>query len=188
MFDICKFNHQLFINFDQLLNRRPDIQSAVLKAIGADEASEDSKGPSEGQLELCRNAIWDAIGLSPDNSPVNNDICKSNIRAHLLNTWATLAGDPDVYASSWPSKGAPAGILKEIIDPGIFPDVGDSAKYTEVEDPHALFCDADTFANYSSVDDDPKALEEVEKFWKAGYLAKFSSLEECRNFIGGAPF
>ena len=173
--------------FDTLLDKHPDIQQAVLNAIGAAEDSDDSKGPNDSQLELCRNLFWDAMGLAPDNSPVDNHICKSNIRAHLLHTWTRLAGDPDLLAASWPSCGAPAGLTQEISDPGIFPDVGDSAKFSEIDDPHALFCDTDTFVNYSSVEDDPKAMEEVEKFWRAGYLAKFNTLEECKSFVGGDP-
>ena len=74
--------------------------------------------------------------------------------------------------------------MTQIPEVGIFPP---STKNAPVEDYLGLITDFDAFENYSSVESDDLALVELQLFCDKGYLAKFDSLEACREFLGKDP-
>ena len=79
----------------------------------------------------------------------------------IFECWATLCGDPDTDAASWPCLGAPACILEHPQHLGIFPDAVEDAGCIDPET--ADFEDPEGRASYKSVEVDDFALSEVQR-------------------------
>ena len=127
---------------------------------------------------LIRNAAGQ-VTTNLSVEPVDNQHCSTVIRAHLLEAWASVAGDPAVGVVKWLYQGAPAGLNKQSDNlDGIFPRVEDEE---DPRDLHDLATDFDSFQNYSGVEDDEEALKTLEGYWNKGYLRRFDSLEQLKK-------
>lgn len=155
------------------------LRQRCLDAIGDEQ---EDAGPTEVQLDRVRQLIWKATAMSGQST--QKTALDSKLQADLLWQLARAAGDPDADCiQSWLTEGAPAGISKNIEDPGrIFPpDVpGDFHEGAELPD-HTLH------KNYTSVDDDPAAGPEVERLIETGFVQAFSTHDELSKWLGGPP-
>jgi hypothetical protein len=135
--------------------------------------------PSEA-VNAVRSILETACDYSPPTcAPPPH--CTTLVNAALLEAWRLKANDPDSEAAKWLYSGAPAGISRTPVSCGIFPDIGD-----EPDLPHeSLVTDFGSFKNYSGVDDDEVAAQEIAHHIKQGHLLPFSSLDDLTSFLGG---
>jgi hypothetical protein len=108
---------------------------------------------------------------------------KSRINSTLLGAWRSSAGDPDNQLENWLVHGAPAGILTQPLDMGIFPDCS-----AEAEQPiESLSTEWETFANYAGVETHEVTESELSQHVAKGHIASFNSMAELRERVGGDP-
>ena len=93
------------------------------------------------------------------------------------------AKDPDTEVGSWLSDGAPAGFLRALHDPCIFPD----CEAGSLHRPKKLHCDEHVFRNYSGVEEERTIEEEMQNHLDKGQLAAFDTYELLKEFVGGEP-
>ena len=79
--------------------------------------------------------------------------------------------------------GAPAGIVHQPIDPGIFPDVSAPSEQA----PEDLRCDLDTFRNYAGVEDHATTEGGMRNHMDKHHVAAFDTIGELREYVGGEP-
>ena len=82
------------------------------------------------------------------------------LAADLFNSWSLLANDPGALTSPWFWTGAPAGILHQ-------PDIGPLFPLVVEPDPedHTLLgTHYDSFKNYSGVEDNDEAYQQLKGF------------------------
>ena len=111
----------------------------------------------------------------------SNPITK--IHAPLLEAWRAAARGPDHWVHEWLTIGAPAGILRLLQDPGIFPDCTSPSE----QRPEDMYCDEHNFRNYSGVEEHEVTAAELQGHIDAGHLAEFDSYEELASYVGGKP-
>ena len=87
-------------------------------------------------------------------------------------------------AATWCTCGSPAGIELDFDVEGVFPRADSDS---DLEDPSSLQTDYESFTNYLGFDDDPEAVQEIEGFWKKGYLRKYNDLDGVRNHLQSDP-
>ena len=105
------------------------------------------------------------------------------IDVQLLEAWRKAAQDPDSAVILWLLKGAPAGVSMQPESCGIFPDIND----IPLRNYHNIVIGEESFRNYSGVDNNPIAVDELKEHVKLGHLKEFTSLEDVRKFVGGEP-
>ena len=97
--------------------------------------------------------------------------------------WCRLCGDPDTEAASWCLEGAPAGLLEHPSQIGIFPDAVEDAD--GLDPVVAEFADPELRMSYQAVENDPFALEEVERLRSRGFLTRHDDFAACRADLQG---
>lgn len=117
----------------------------------------------------------------PD-APLTIPHCHTSINATLLEAWRAAARDPDTEVYKWLTEGAPAGIELKPKDCGIFPTLDDSPELS-AED---IATDFGTFANYSGVEGDAAAEDEISARIEQGYIKAFDTIAELTEFLSGA--
>ena len=127
-----------------------------LVAIG----SSDGKLPPADAIQAVRTLIAEYIKAAPAYPRFTHPTL---IDAHLLEAWRIAAGDPDDQVFLRLTQWAPAGILRPLEDPGIFPVCASASDML----PGDLHCDAKTFANYPGVE---KHEARVYPQWSHDYL------------------
>eukprot|EP00971_Amphidinium_carterae_P206131 4090839-Amphidinium_carterae.1 len=91
-----------------------------------------------------------------------------------MSAWAHATVDIDLDCISWFYLGAPLGIEKELMDPGIFPRVDeDLMPHALSDDPHVL--------NYKDVDRDEHAQREIERLVSAAYLRQYDTWDQLKH-------
>ena len=107
-----------------IIERRLDedatAEGLLWQNIAAHQNPEDVVIP-EQRLDMMRQDIKDLLirdapgdvtsSLSTD--PVDNQECTTVIRAHSLEAWARVVGDPAVEVAKWLYQGAPAGLSRQ---------------------------------------------------------------------------
>ena len=83
----------------------------------------------------------------------------------------------------WLLYGAPAGILHQPLDPGIFPDAAAPPQINPIE----LTCDVTTFRNYAGVEEHSTTEEEMQAHIDKHHLREFDTFEELSQYVGGKP-
>ena len=106
-----------------------------------------------------------------------------DIRANLLHAWSGWAHDPASHAAAWLIEGSPAGITVDFQLDGVLEQVEPQTPL----DCDTLSVDADTFSNYSGVEDDPEALSVIDGYIQKGWVLEYSSLDELRRNVQGEP-
>ena len=96
---------------------------------------------------------------------------KTRADASLLEAWRVSARGPDNQIFSWLTQGAPAGILHQPVDVGIFPDC--SAPSDNL--PASLHSDWQQFQNYPGVEDQEITENELQGHLDKGHMASFDS-------------
>eukprot|EP00974_Lingulodinium_polyedra_P002562 240318-Lingulodinium_polyedra.AAC.1 len=108
---------------------------------------------------------------------------RTPLRVGLLEGWRAAARDPDVHVIRWLRDGAPGGLRELPEHCGVFPtaaedDVGDAEELqTNFEDYHA----------YKGVEEDDGAWEQIQEYVAKGWILRFDTLAEARNFLGEDP-
>lgn len=169
---------------DNFLNQAPYVEHLCLNALGSEDPQ---AGPTEPQLQPLLGDICQALGvdLASDGFTEHS---KTSLRQPLWTAWATQAKDPDVAATEWLRDGAPSGILHHPPFTGIFPPLaGDGQALDPQVTADELHTDFDTFSNYAEVEEDQEVATEIERLVNEGYIARFASLEACRDFLKSDP-
>jgi hypothetical protein len=108
---------------------------------------------------------------------------KTRINSTLLGGWQASAGDPDNQVDKWLVHGAPAGILSQPKDVGIFPDCAADAEQA-IE---SLSTDWEGFTNYSGVEAHEVTEAELSQHICKGHIEAFDSMEDLRARVCGDP-
>ena len=148
--------------------------NVTCKAIGSTE----ERVPPEAAIEAVRAIMVLYTAAVPADSRF---VHLTEVDAHLLEAWRKAAGDPDDQVFQWLTKGAPAGVLDAIKDPGIFPDTsGPSAM-----DPDDLDCDEATFRNYAGVEENVETEAELLSHISKEHIVSFGTYKELTEYVGG---
>ena len=91
-------------------------QRHVCEAIGISVG----KLPPEEAIYAVRKIMVEFTKGVPED-PISAHLAR--IDAYLLEAWRIAALDPDDQVFLWLTQGAPAGILRSLVDPGIVPSV-----------------------------------------------------------------
>ena len=90
---------------------------------------------------------------------------------------------PELYVGEWLTNGAPAGILHQPLDAGIFPDCPAPADNR----PEDIQCDEKSFRDYPGVEEQYITETELLRHLAKGHLAAFDTYAELEAFVGGKP-
>ena len=173
-----KSGHRIWLALIGHLQKHPELQQRCLDAIGSEAVD---AGPTTAELDETADMLEDLCG-GPD--PHDKPGLHTMLRAGLLRRLAQLVGDPDADVMySWLTEGAPAGISKQIEDPGsIFPksDDYDPENVEQLPDPHSHL-------NYGSVELDEAAEPEIQRLIATGFVRSFNNYKQFEQWLGGAP-
>ena len=171
------------------LDSNPQVEELILNNIG--------KPASEVEIpdEWCNGLRTKLAQLFQRNKGTNMcDIClteavankhyQTSIRAHLLEYWADLVGDPAARTAKWLYEGAPAGLQRKVELQGICAEVDDESP--EVDD-LALVTDLASFENYDGVETNEDAAAAIHGYVDKGYLKQFDSYDEVVSYLGAKP-
>ena len=137
--------------------------------------------PPADAIAAVKSLLYEHAKLHREEPP--NYTPMTRVDALLLEAWRKASRDPDDHAGKWMIYGAPAGIIHQPVDPGIFPDVSAPAEM----DPNELQFDIATFNNYPGVEShqstEPEMLNHIEK----GHVSAFDSERELADHLGAQP-
>ena len=140
------------------------------KAIGSEDP--DCRPPSEA-IEAVKRLLAETTNMTSmehDFAPTR----LTKVDAILLEAWRRRASHPDDQPGPWLARGAPAGILNPIIDPGVFPICSKPASM----EPDDLHCDEQQFTNYAGVEGDGIAEQEMTAHFEKGHVMAFDTFCE----------
>jgi hypothetical protein len=166
-------------DLEALLNKRHDIEQACVIAIGD---TDPSAGPTPEQLREVRRCLAAAVGAT-SCEPYAPAGTRCSIAGDILQSWASMCGDPDIEAATWTYLGAPAGIREHPKQVGIFPDAVEDSGCVDPES--AIFEDPEFRQSYATVENDDHAWEEVHRLVKKGYLTRLMTLDACKDELDG---
>ena len=170
--------HQIHNLLNNFLNDNPNVQERCLQAVGNEDSA---AGPEQHHLDELRMKLKTTFC---QNSMEGHEGLRTKLQPDVLWVLARAAGDPDadeIY--DWLTNGAPAGISREINDPGgIFPTEDDELELEEVDLPDPM-----KHRNYGSVDDDDMAEPEVDRLIATGFVKAFDNYNSFVTWLNGKP-
>jgi hypothetical protein len=107
----------------------------------------------------------------------------TRINSSLLGAWRKASGDPETQVEIWLNQGAPAGILNQPLDVGIFPDCSADAELSL----DSLSLDWRSFVNYSGVEQHEVTEAELMQHIAKGHIAAFNNIDELHRYVKGDP-
>ena len=171
------------------LDSNPQVEQLIMDNIG--KPSSDVVIPDEwcsglrtklAQL-LQRNKTEDMPDICLTEAVINKNY-QTSIRAHLLEYWATLVGDPAARTAKWLYEGAPAGLHQKVDLQGICAEVEDQSP--EI-DGLALATDLSAFENYEGVETNEDAATAIQGYVDKGYLKQFDTYDDAKGYLGAEP-
>ena len=171
------------------LDSNPQVEEQIMSNIG--KPVSDVKIPDEwcnglrtklAQL-FQRNRNVDMCDICLTEAVVNKHY-QTSIRAHLLEYWANLVGDPAARTARWLYEGAPAGLQHKVDLQGICAEVEDESP--EVDD-LALVTDLTSFENYEGVETNEDDSAAMQGYVDKGYLKQFDTYDEVVSYLDAKP-
>ena len=102
-----------------LLNVFQQDKSIIQRCVASvDGSSNQTTGPTDHQLQLCRAELATALKMSP-TAQHSDEL--STLWSDFLSAWRTASADPDDEIETWLRSGAPMGLRHHPIHKGIFP-------------------------------------------------------------------
>lgn len=149
------------------------------KAIGAkDDVLQLVRSPVQA-ITVVRDLIMNLVGTDTYQSSKP----KTKVDAPLLEAWRAAACNPDHLVPTWLLDGAPAGILHQLEDHGIFQDCAAPSE----QRPEDLHCDDQNFRNYAGVEEHGITATELQEHIDKGHLVEVASYDELAAYVGGEP-
>lgn len=158
--------------WDDLLDRRPEIQQHALSLFGQTDAVF-----CPDMARSCRTDFGAFLGCIQTEC-LEVDIHDCTIAAHLLEAWRVHVRDPETEVYKWYLEGTPGGLLIHPEDCGIFSLPGENED--DLEDINNLEHAGEEFSSYEGVEDDDEAFAEVNRLADEPlhYLKKFNTYQE----------
>jgi hypothetical protein len=163
-----------------LLDANPDTENSAITALGTDSTTPLSD-TQKGLVVDCMTKTLQALLPRSATACVQSENCMVNTA--LLSLWRQAAVDPDDQPEQWLVDGAPAGLLRPILDRGVFPIYDPEVDIAEV-DAHSLVTEAE-FGNYTGVEDNPLVAEEIFRMRDRGYSQEFDTIAAAEAAVGG---
>jgi len=163
--------------FVAALSEFPKLREQCLGAIG----HQNPRVPDEKVVAIVRGRLGALLNVD-DLEPIRTEGICTEIRAHLLEGWRSMAGDPDWAVTRWLVRdGVPAGLRRHPEDCGIFPrtDVAVAADLHEM--------DFEDQGVYKSVQNDPDVWSEIQRLVSKNWIKQFDSEAELADFLGEHP-
>ena len=138
-------------------------------SIGAEDDTVPLSRPPAEAIEAVRKLIMGYVGMNSSHIASNP---MKKIHAPLLEAWRAAARGPGHWVPVWLSTCAPAGILRLVEDPAIFPDCTSPSE----QRPEDMYCAEHNFRNYSGVEEHEVTATELE-----GHIDADTSLSLTRT-------
>ena len=155
------------------LAERPHVMEDILDAVGKPKG--EVKGPRSEDIVECRNRVARFLHADLDHDPGLTEVC-----APLIRAWIEAANDPDTPLADWLFRGAPAGVDEHPECVGIFPLANEPPSREFKPTYYTEGC-----VNYVSMDDSPHGEEVLGKLISAGYVIRYSSIDEAMQAHSG---
>ena len=176
---VSNVGSKIFCALRELFTRDSELVESILLNIGRSDISFLPGAINDKVIGVMKDVL---SPLVPSFTPARaSQPCTVN--TDLLDLWCQATKEPDPAPVQWLMHGAPAGILKPIVDDVVFPNYDPALDTAEVlaDDLHT----ADNFCNYAGVEDDPDVRAEVKRLIEKEYVREFSSLYEAEKAVGG---
>ena len=174
---------------EQELDSNPEVEMQIMGNIGksASEVIIPEEWCTGLRTKLARlfqrNRKEDMPDICLTDAVVNKHY-QTSIRAHLLEYWAMLVGDPAARTAKWLYDGAPAGLQRKVDLQGICAEVEDESP--ELDD-LALATDLSAFENYEGVESNEDAAAAIQGYVEKGYLKQFDEYDDVVKYLGSSP-
>ena len=165
---------------------------ALEMALDAVERNIKDGGPDDEILDTLRKRLAEELKASSIHG-TDDGTYFTTVRHDLLRAWVRESGDPDTAVADWFVSGAPAGIELAHDDCGIFPKTADQntlddnaeARQESIDSTWNEDFDYDSLYNYTSVEDDPDAKDEMDRMINSGQVKTFTNLEDAKVWLNG---
>eukprot|EP00435_Cladocopium_sp_Y103_P050888 s1251_g15.t1 len=173
----------------RMFDGNQDIEKDILESLGhkSNEDILDAEWMNRLRCEvaelLVRNRAAD-MPASCDVSSTESENYQTTIRGKLMHYWTMVVQDPGERCAHWTYDGAPAGLEldTEELD-GMFQQV----ESEDAEPMDLLAADYEQFQNYEGVEGDDDAFNTLEGYYEKGFLRKFNTLQDVKDYVGGDP-
>ena len=168
------------------LNKNKDLMNMCMDAIGNKNANLD---PNNSVIQTIRKECMSALDMPAHNFQVLDKYVNTELNADMFFAWGSAARDPATeLVTEWLVCGAPAGMAREVDDPGIFPSVdADECNGLDAASLETIFEDFSNHGDFEHNDDAAILMDDLTDVQHKKYTKVFNNIDEATEFLGEPP-